>query len=52
LVFHPHAPLLLVADETSTISLWHYGDQMTGCSNSFRNHNRRQTRITGIELVP
>ena len=27
LVFHPHAPLLLVADDASVISLWHYGDQ-------------------------
>ncbi len=51
LVFHPHAPLLLVADETSAISLWHYGDQMTGCTNSFLNCNPPNSRVTGLELV-
>jgi len=51
LVFHPHAPLLLVADETSAISLWHYGDQMTGCTNSFLNRNPPNSRVTGLELV-
>ena len=51
LVFHPHAPLLLVADDASVISLWHYGDQMTGCTNTFMNRNPSTSRVTGLELV-
>lgn len=51
LVFHPHAPLVLVADATSTISLWHYGDQITGCTSSVRNPNAIGTRLTSLLLL-